>query len=169
MLSALTSEFHALRVDEPYMSWSTSGVTLFPDLAFLPKVASEFACSQPMVFRLWGDERDPRFRRLCVRRVLEVYVERSRALRVGDTKQLFVAYGRSQRGQPVSTRRISQWLKLTITFAYTTRNIAAPSGVQGHQVRKHAVSMAELAGVSPQVICEAATWSSTCMLLDFTG
>ena len=54
MLSALTSEFHALRVDEPYMSWSTSGVTLFPDLAFLPKVASEFACSQPMVFRLWA-------------------------------------------------------------------------------------------------------------------
>ena len=116
-----------------------------------------------------GEERDPRLRRLCVWRCLKVYVERSRDLRVGDTKQLFVAYGRSQRGQPVSTRRISQWLKLTITFAYATRNIAAPSGVQGHQVRKQAVSMAELAGVSRQAICEAATWSSTCMLLDFTG
>lgn len=155
-------ELHALRVDEPYMSWSASGVTLFPDLAFLPKVASKFACSQPICVPALSEERDPRLRLLCVRRVLKFYVERSRALRVGDTKQLFVAYGRSQRGQPVSTRRISQWLKLTIAFAYTTRRLPVPSGVKGHQVRKQAVSMAELSGVSPQAICEAATWSSTC-------
>ena len=161
------SELHALRIDEPYMSWNASGVTLFPDLAFLPKVASKFACSQPICVPALQEESDPRLRNLCVRRVLKYYVERTRPVRGGDTHQLFVAYGRSQRGHPVTTKRVSQWLKLTIVYAYQTRSIPAPSGVKGHQVRKQAVSMAELSGVSPQAICEAATWSSTCTFAKF--
>ena len=39
-------------------------------------------------------------------------------------------------------------------------DVAAPQGIKGHQTRKQAVSIAEMAGVDPQLICQAATWAS---------
>ena len=35
-----------------------------------------------------------------------------------------------------------------------------PEGVKGHQVRKQVTSWADMAGVEPQKICDAATWRS---------
>ena len=156
------SEIHALRCDEPYTTFTATGVTLHPDIQFLPKVNSRFACSQAIHVPALHDERDKKLRLLCVRRALKCYLERTRNVRSADSTQLFIAYGRSLRGKPISTIRISQWLKLAITKAYKSRDLPIPQGVKGHQVRKQAVSLAELAGVSPQAICEAATWSSTC-------
>ena len=156
------SEIHALRCDPPYITFNATGVTMFPDIQFLPKVNSRFACSQAIEVPAMHHEQDQKLRSLCVRRALKYYLERTRAIRLADSCQLFVAYGRSIRGQPISKIRISQWLKLLIVKTYKDLELPEPQGVKGHQVRKQAVSMAELVGVSPQAICEAATWASTC-------
>ena len=104
---------------------------------------------------------------LCPRRALQFYLERTQEIRKQPSIQLFVAYGKSVRGQPISKQRLSKWLQETICFAYVSEGRPAPSGVKGHQTRKQAVSMAELAGVSPDQICEAATWTSTCTFAKF--
>ena len=62
------SEIHALRADS--VSLSSATVTLFTDPAFLPKVATSWHCSQPIVLPVMHAESDPGLRSLCVRRAL---------------------------------------------------------------------------------------------------
>ena len=50
----------------------------------------------------------------------------------------------------------------TIKCAYAAHDVIAPQGVKGHQTRKQAVSIAEMAGVDPKRICDAATWAPSC-------
>ena len=45
---------------------------------------------------------------------------------------------------------------------YDKGHLPVPLGVKGHQTRKQATSIADLAGVDPQAICDAATWASRC-------
>jgi hypothetical protein len=136
-------------------------VTLYPDVAFLPKVNSPFHASRalclPALHREVSD-----LRLLCVRRVLKVYINRTATFRAPDTEQLFVAYGRRSRGSAISKQRISAWLVELVQFVYDKGHLPVPIGVKGHQTRKQATSIADLAGVDPQAICDAATWASRC-------
>ena len=155
-------EIHALRADPPYISFSTSTVTLFTDVGFLPKVSSRFHAMMPIELPALRDESDSTLRLLCVRRALSYYLERSKRYRQDGVSQLFVCYGSRKRGTAVSKQRISRWLVECIGAAYNSIGQDPPQGVKGHQTRSQATSWAEMAGVDPQVICNAATWSSTC-------
>ena len=166
-LVAITSarragELHALRKDQPYARWSATGVTLFPDVTFLPKVNTPFHSSQPIHLPALHDEKDKDLRLLCVRRALKNYLNSSARYRKRGVEQLFICYGGKSRGQPISKSRISSWLVELITWVYVHQGLPTPQGVKGHQTRKQSTSIADLAGVDPQQICAAATWASHC-------
>ena len=155
------SELHALRHVPPYIRFSAEEVTLFPDVSFLPKVNTPFHASRPII--LPSLDREPGDTRLlCLRRILKVYLNRTASLRAPNTEQLFVTYGGKSPGSPVSKQRISAWLVELIAFIYEQAHLPVPKGIKGHQTRKMATSWADLAGVDPQLICDAATWSSAC-------
>ena len=155
-------ELQALCHKPPYVAFSATGVTLFPNVQFTPKVASPFHVSQPLELPALQSETDPQLRLLCVRRALKYYIERARRYRAPSVSQLFVAYGGPKRGQAVTKRRISAWLVELIQVVYESQGLPAPQGVRAHQTRAQATSLAELAGVDPLAICRAATWASTC-------
>ena len=156
------SELHAIRSDT--LQFSSTGVSAFTDPRFVPKVASEWHCNQPIELPSIQQDDDQALRPLCVRAVLKHYINRTmKSRRATGATQLFLCYGGKARGHPVSIKRISQWLKEVIYECYALDNLPPPSGVKGHQVRKQAVSYADMAGVSPQVICDSATWGSSCV------
>ena len=155
------SELHALRHVQPYISFSAENVTLFPDVAFLPKVNTPFHASRPLCLPSLSRELSD-LRLLCVRRILKVYLNRTAAYRAPDAVQLFVTYGGKSPGSPVSKQRISAWLVELIEFVYKQADLPIPQGIKGHQTRSQAASLADLAGVSPQQICDAATWATGC-------
>jgi hypothetical protein len=165
-LVAITSarragELHALRHSPPYVIFGAENVTLYPDVSFLPKVNTPFHASQALCLpSLRREVTDLRL--LCVRRVLKVYINRTAAFRAPNTEQLLVAYGGKSRGSAISKQRISAWLVELIKFVYENGNLPIPQGIKGHQTRKQATSLADLAGVDPQAICNAATWASRC-------
>jgi len=156
------SELHALSCEAPYIAFSANTVTLCPNIEFMPKVATPFHSNEPIELPALRDEGDPGLRLLCVRRALAAYLQRSAQYRREGVTQLFLCYGAQVKGQAVSKQRISKWLVECIGYAYTSRDLTPPSGVKGHQLRSQATSWAELAGASPQVVCNAATWASTC-------
>ena len=49
----------------------------------------------------------------------------------------------------------------TIKCAYAEHDVDSPHRVKGHQTRKQMVSIVEMAGVDPQLICQDATWASS--------
>jgi len=162
------SELHALCFTQPYIAMTDPVVLLWPNIEFLPKVNTPFHASQPIRVPSMHGSTDPGLRLLCVRRALKYYLERSRAHRKDDSSiQLFIAYGKKDLGKPISKQRLSRWLVETIQYAYTVQNLPVPQGIKGHQTRKQAASIAELAGASPTTICDAATWASTCTFARF--
>jgi hypothetical protein len=154
------SELHALRRGADHVHMNATNVTLWPDVAFMPKVNSTFHATQPLVLPALHDEPDKQLRLLCVRRMLKTYLTRSALYRADGAEQLFVAYGAKKLGQPISKRRLSAWLVETVAIAYQVQGLPVPMGVKGHQTRKLATSIADMAGVDPQDICNAATWAS---------
>ena len=149
------SEIHALRHDT--LQWNADGVTAFLDESFVPKVHSRWHVSQPISIPVMRDDQDPELRKLCVSTTLREYLDRTDSIREGGASQLLVCFGGRQKGKPVSTQRISNWLKLTVQECYELSNLPPPQ-VKGHQVRKQSTSWADLAGVKPLDICKAATW-----------
>jgi len=151
------SEIHALRSDT--LQFSSTSVTAHVDPSFLPKVASDWHCTQPLELPAMHEETDVELRKLCVRATLNAYLNATQAMRTStDSKQLFLCYGSYKKGAPVSKQRISSWLKEVVRDAYKLSGLPPPQGVKGHQVRSQAASWAEAAGVDPQKICDAATW-----------
>jgi hypothetical protein len=47
-------------------------------------------------------------------------------------------------------------------MGFEHQDLEVPMGIKGHQTRKVATSIADMAGVDPQAICNAATWASRC-------
>ena len=74
---------------------------------------------------------------------------------------MFLPYGGETKGKSISKQQISKRLVETIKCANAVHDVEAPQGIKGHQTRKQAVSFAEMAGVDPQLICQAATWASS--------
>ena len=102
-------------------------------------------------------------RKLCVRQSLLAYVNRTKVLRAAtESDQLFLGYGSDKKGQPITVQRVSSWLKELIKDCYRLMGLPPPGTVRGHQVRKMATTWADLAGVDPELIRQAATWSSNC-------
>ena len=77
--------------------------------------------------------------------------------REGDDIYLFLADGEVTKGKPISKQRISKWIVATTKYAYTAHDLEASQGIKGHQSRKQAVSIKEMAGIDLQLICQTAT------------
>ena len=160
-------ELHALSVGDECMRWKAgnSGVFLWPNPFFLPKILSVAALNQVIELHAFGQDGSPDAL-LCPVRALRAYVERTRTLRRG-TSQLFVCFGRGRLGLAVSKQRLAHWLVETIAAAYGSRNFPVPEGLVGHSTRCVATSWAAFRGVSLSDICAAATWSSPCTFARF--
>ena len=48
-------------------------------------------------------------------------------------------------------------------------NLEAPQERKGHKTRKPAISIAKMAGIDPQLICQASMWALLVLLLGTTG
>ena len=161
------SEIHAFECNEPYLSFTADGVRLYTKLGFRHKIETKAISNRPICLPSLESETDPGLRLLCVRRAIKFYLMylRNHGFRKSGHTQLFLTYGGTDKGHPVSKIRISEWLKMTIHLAYQGAGLDTPVGVKGHQLRKQSVSIAEMTGISPQEICDAATWSSTNMFV----
>ena len=109
------SKLHALRHTPPYIRFSAEGVTLFPDVSFLPKVSTPFHTSKPI--SLPSLEREPMS--------LDSSVYGSV---VCDLWGPFPRFGGLK-------QRILAWLVELILFVYKNASLPVPQGVKGLQTR----------------------------------
>ena len=168
LLMALTtakrvSEMQALSVspDCTVFSADRTRVSVRPNPAFVPK-NSNAACV-PVALRSFHPppfetEEDRKLHLLCPVRALRVYMDRTRPFRKGS--QLFVAWGASAKGKPVTKIRLSQWIVEAVQVAYSAADVQPPAGLRAHSTRGIAASWALYQGVSVQDVCTAASWSS---------
>ena len=70
--SGRRAEMHALGCKQPYIRFSSAGVTLFTNLEFLPKVYTKANACQPIYVPAMRNPTDGALRKLCVRRALSV-------------------------------------------------------------------------------------------------
>lgn len=151
-------ELRALSVHESCCRWNPdrSGVTLWPDASFVPKVASWATSVQPL--QLARFEAGDACQHLCPVRALDVYMRSTATMR--KTNQLFVCYAGPRKGQALSKQRLAHWVVGTITQAYSTRGQSLPVGVRCHSTRGITTSWAAMTGVPLEVICAAASWTT---------
>ena len=88
-------------------------------------------------------------------RALDIYVARTAEIR--KDQQLFVCYGKGQRGKKVSSQRVAHWLCDGITLAYEVAGLTLPGKVKGHSTRAIGASAALFKGASVGDICDVAT------------
>nr|XP_061814201.1 uncharacterized protein LOC133604909 [Nerophis lumbriciformis] len=156
-------ELHALSVSPSCMFWHPegSGVTLWPNVAFMPKVLAGSRCNRPLRlarYRPPPGEGGSRQELLCPVRALRLYVDSTASFR--RSSQLFVCYGARGRGSALSKQRLSHWVVDTISYSYQMACRPLPSGVRCHSTRGVATSWAALKGVPLEDICAAASWSA---------
>ena len=89
------------------------------------------------------------------------YLQRTSDVGQQGTTQLLVAYGRRDKGKPISKQLLSKWLVEYIKVSYNKYDLPTPDGVEGHQARKMAVTYADMTGDDAQTICEATCWANT--------
>lgn len=157
------SELHALSVSASCLQWNPdgSGVTLWPNTAFLPKVLSRFHCNQPIhlvQFDPPPGDGGPGLELLCPVRSLRAYVTATAGIRKSD--QLFLCYGGAKLGCALSKQRLSHWVVDAIVHAYEAGNNPLPSSIRCHSTRSVSTSWAALRGVPLETICAAASWAS---------
>ena len=157
-------ELHALSVSDTCLRWNTdgSGVTLWPNVAFLPKVLSRSHLNQPIrlaSFRPPPGEVKEKLGLLCPVRALRAYTNATLGIRQG-TDQLFVCYGGPNKGYALSKQRLSHWIVDAISHAYGVSGNSMPPGVRAHSTRSLSTSWAALRGVPLEDICAAASWAS---------
>ena len=178
LLLALSSakrvgELQALSVSQDCMRWKPdgTGVSLWPNPAFLPKVVAPRTVNHVLEVVALGSALGPQgcsedLSTLCPVRALRAYVERTQPLRGAGT-QLFVCYGGRRLGLPLSKQRLSHWLVDAISAAYVDLGQPVPENVVAHSTRGIATSWAALKGVSMEDICAAASWSAPCTFARF--
>jgi len=148
-------------VSESCLRWNSdgSGVTQWPNAAFLPKVLTRSYLNQPLRLAQFDPPSGEEWSKLlCPVRALRTYVEATTGIR--QSEQLFICYGRPRRGFALSKQRLSHWIVEAIACAYRAKGCALPSGTKGHSTRSVSTSWATLRGVPVEYICAAASWAS---------
>ena len=176
-LLAITSakrvgELHALSITPTCLRWKAdySGVTLLPNISFLPKVLSHDYINQAIELEAYCP---PPFRSelekvanlLCPIRALRLYIEATQGFRLSE--QLFVCFSGRNKGRALSKQRLSHWVVEAIKQAYKAKGLSAPSDVICHSTRGMATSWAAMRGVSLSEICAAASWQTPCTFSRF--
>ena len=113
------SKIRALRSDTLRFSSTSVMSHIGPD--FITKVVSSWHCNQLLELSAMHADADAYLRQLCVCATLSAYLNAIKVLcaSTGPT-QLFLCYGGTKPGSPVSKRRFSAWSKLwclTLTSA----------------------------------------------------
>ena len=165
-------ELHALSISPACLHWKAdnSGVTLRPNVSFLPKVlpsgyvnqAIELAAFHPPPFTSVEEERA---HLLCPVRALRLYIQATQVFR--RSEQLFVCYGGRNKGCALSKQRLSHWVVDTIKKAYEVAGKPVPSDIICHSTRGVATSWAAMRGVSLADVCAAASWTAPCTFSRF--
>ena len=112
-------ELHALSVADTCLRWNPdgSGVVLWPNVAFLPKVLSRTYFNQPIqLARFNSPSEGNESEMLCPVRALRAYIAATAGIR--QSEQLFVCHGGPNRGSALSKQRLSHWVVDTIKHAY---------------------------------------------------
>lgn len=156
-------ELHALSVSQSCLRWHPdgSGVTLWPNTAFVPKVVSRGHSNRPLTlarFQPQSGAPGQTSELLCPVRALEAYVAATAGMRRSD--QLFLCYGGPKVGRPLSKQRLSHWIVDVICHAYRGGGHSFPVGLRAHSTRSVSTSWAVMRGVSLETICAAASWVS---------
>ena len=84
-----------------YIRFSSAGVTLFMNIAFLPTVYTKANATLSIYVPAMRNPTDGALRKLCVHKTLNYYVRRSGNYRQEGTAQLFVV-----RGKPISKQTL---------------------------------------------------------------
>ena len=158
-LLAITSakrvgELQALSVAETCLRSNPdgSGVVLWPNVAFLPKVLSRTHLNQPILLARFDSPSEGRSELLCPVRALKAYIAATASIR--QSEQLFVCHDSPNRcldqaeTVPLGSRRHharlwGQWL---------------PPTIRGEVPGCAATSWAALRGLPLEAICAAASW-----------
>ncbi len=135
-LLAITSakrveELYALSVSKVFLRLNLdgSGVPMWPDIAFLPKVLSRSHLNQPIRLTRFNpppEEAEGRSSLLCPVRALKAYVEATAC--IWQSEQVFVSYAGPKKGCALSKQHLSHWIVDTITFAFKASGRPLPSG-----------------------------------------
>ncbi|KAL1255328.1 hypothetical protein QQF64_013389 [Cirrhinus molitorella] len=145
LLLALTtakrvSELYTLSVHSSCMRFAPGGlkVTFKTNPAFLPKVFDHSGSDQSvdlMAFHPppFSSSEEERLHCLCPLRTLQVYVQRTKALR--KSNQLFVLWADSFKEKPISRQRLSHWVVEAIVLCYNNVNVEPPRGLRAHSTR----------------------------------
>ena len=127
-----------------YLRWKANdtGVSLWLNPSFLPKVVSPQTVNQVIEISAFRPEfamnvDNPMGESLCPVRALRAYMAHTESLR-GSHLQLFICYGGSRQGHPVSKQRMSHWLVDTISQAYDQLGLPVPGSVVAHSTRSMA-------------------------------
>ena len=140
------------------LRWNSdsSGVTLWPNVAFLPKVLPRNHLNQPIqLARFDPPSEEGGYELLCPVRALRAYISATADIR--RSEQLFVCHGGPNRGRALTKQRLSHWVVDTITQAYTASGRPPPSRVRCHSTRSVSASWAALRGVPLGTICASAS------------
>ncbi|XP_043366177.1 uncharacterized protein LOC122459219 [Dermochelys coriacea] len=137
-------------------------VQLCPNLAFLPKVVSQFHNKQAIFLPVSSRNITRTLRNGSFTRTLDMpllfILRRTKPFR--KSTQLFVAVAERMRGGlPVFAQRILSWITACIWACYEQENVLPQSSLTAHSTQAQASSAACLAQVQIQDICRVATWS----------
>ena len=147
-------ELHALSVSDSCLRWNSdgSGVTLWPNMAFLPKVLSSLNLNRPIHLAQFipptGEER---LGLLCPAQALRVYITLTTSMR--RSEQLFLCYGGPKKGCALSKQRLSHWIVDVITQVYKHSGHPLPFGVTCHSTRVVPTSWVALHSVPLGNLC----------------
>lgn len=155
-------EIQAFSSKPPYLTVLEDRIILKTQPSFLPKVVSSFHCQQEIVLPSFcsnpSSAKEREYHSLDVRRCVLQYLQTSQAFRKDD--HLLLQFQGVNKGLKASKITIARWIKMTISTCYGIRNIPPPQSIRAHSTRAVATSWAELANVSIEQICKAATWAN---------
>ena len=152
---------HALSVGDACLRWHPdgAGVTLWPNVAFLPKVLSPSSTNQPIQLSRFNPlPVEGGSGLLCPVRALEAYINATAGIR--RSMQLFICYGGPRKGDARSKQRLSHWVVDAIVYSYAASAHPPPLGVRCHSAKGVSTSWASLRGLPTDAIRAAASWAS---------
>nr|XP_055023529.1 uncharacterized protein LOC129413761 [Misgurnus anguillicaudatus] len=158
-------DLHALSVNAECLQFGPGdcNVTLKPKAGYVPKSLSTPFRAQVISIPAFSSDDAATTNaivqsELCPVRALKAYIDRSAPFWTAE--QLFVCFGGSTKGHPVSKQRLSHWVVDAISQAYSSQGVRCPLDIRAHSTRAIASSWAWYKGASIQVLCLAAGWSS---------
>lgn len=145
------SDIHALSVNPTCMRFSMgdSKVLLRPNPAFMPMVFNPATLNLPIELSAFYPppfSSEEHVRAWCM--------DKTAGLR--KLEQLFVSWGTSHLGKPLTKQHLSCWIVEAISLACESKGLQPPSGLRAYSTRGIATSWALFQGVSMEDICAAA-------------